>query len=153
MHRFPVITFRATGGHFGCGQSHLPEQPLKEKPDASLTGLSLARWSTNPEFLPGTLQNFLDQLASRDERNAAGPVTKEEHPANTASSAHALEEFAPVERREPGGAGPGIVSDRSRTWKNKQQKVACSRLRHVGGLFLCMEKVFGGSLRHFSCLF
>lgn len=56
-----------------------------------------------------------DQLASGDEGStAAGPVTKE-HPANTASSAHALEEFAPREGSEARGAGHGIVSDRSPT--------------------------------------
>lgn len=92
-----------------------------------------------------------DQPASGDEGNTTGPVTKEGHPANAASSAHALEELAPREDSETRDAGLGIVSDRSPTWKNKQWRVACSGLLWERSLS-CMEKVFGGSLRNLPCL-
>lgn len=105
--------------------------------------LKVPSWHS-PEFLG-------DQLASENEGNTAGPVTKEEHPANAAGSAHALEEFAPREGNETKGAGRRIVSDRFPTWKSKQWRVAHSGLLWER-LFCCMETVFGGSMRNLPCL-
>lgn len=123
---------------FNCGWSHLSEQSLKEKLDTWLPGLPLARWSIKLKVPSWHSPEFLgDQLASGDEGNTAGPGPKEEHPANAASSAHALEEFAPREGSETRDAGRGIVSEWSQTWKSKQWRVVCS------GLFSCAEKVFG----------
>lgn len=99
---------------------------MKEKSDTWMTGLSLSRWNINSKFLPGTIQSFLDQLAFRDEGNTASPVAKEEHPANTASSAHALEDSAPEEECETRRAGHGIVSDGSQTWESKQWRDWCA---------------------------
>lgn len=89
--------------------------------------LKVPSWHS-PEFLG-------DQLASGDEGNTAGPVTKEEHPANAASSAHALEEFAPREGSETRDAGHEIVSDRSLNLEKQSFAVGKVVFLHGEGLW------------------
>lgn len=105
------------------------EQSLKEKPSVLapntvrqeqatwLKGLSLARSGVHSKFLPGTPQSFSKIRGPlNDVEKAAGPASKEEHPADLSSTDPILQELAPEEGSEANRPRPRIVSVRSQTW-------------------------------------